>query len=112
MSETNNLLVLYIKTRIDYHRCRAGKVKYLGISECSLDTLRRAHAVHPIAAAQFEYAPFTLDVERVGIFQECKELGIAFVCYSPLGRGLLTGKLVRPVFLFRVYRDSSLLTTI
>ncbi|KIP07253.1 hypothetical protein PHLGIDRAFT_105991 [Phlebiopsis gigantea 11061_1 CR5-6] len=72
---------------------KAGKVKYIGISECSLDTLRRAHAVHPISAAQFEYAAFTLDTEKVGIFQACQELGIAFVAYSPLGRGLLTGTL-------------------
>lgn len=65
-----------------------------------MDTLRRAHAVHPIAAAQFEYAPFTLDVEKVGMFKACEELGITLVCYSPLGRGLLTGKIVR-YFLFR-----------
>ena len=58
-------------------------------------TLRRAHAVHPIAAAQFEYAAFTLDVETRGIVETCKELGIALVAYSPLGRGLLTGTFVR-----------------
>ncbi|GJE84288.1 aldo-keto reductase [Phanerochaete sordida] len=74
---------------------KAGKVKYLGISECSAATLRRAHAVHPMAAAQFEYAPFTLGVEdpRIGIRDACKELGITLIAYSPLGRGLLTGKL-------------------
>lgn len=73
---------------------KAGKVKYIGISECSEDTLRRAHAVHPISAVQFEYAPFTLTIEdpEVGIFQACRELGITLVAYSPLGRGLLTGK--------------------
>lgn len=73
---------------------KSGKVKYIGISECSEATLRRAHAVHPLAAAQFEYAPFTLDIEspQVNIFNACKELGIALVAYSPLGRGLLTGK--------------------
>lgn len=70
---------------------KAGKVKYLGLSGCSVNTLRRAHAIHPISAVQFEYAAFTLDVERVGIVDVCKELGIALVCYSPLGRGLLTG---------------------
>ena len=80
--------------------CRSGKVKYLGISECSADTLRRAHAVHPVAAAQFEYAPWTLDIEdpNIGIFKTCKELGIAIVAYSPLGRGLLTGKYVSATF--------------
>lgn len=79
---------------MDIHR--AGKVKYIGISECSVDTLRRAHAVHPIAAVQMEYAPFTLDIEdpSIGIFEVAKELGIAIVCYSPLGRGLLTGRYV------------------
>ncbi|EKM58176.1 uncharacterized protein PHACADRAFT_252277 [Phanerochaete carnosa HHB-10118-sp] len=74
---------------------KAGKVKYIGISECSEDTLRRAHAVYPIAAAQFEYAPFTLNIEdpQIGIWNACKELGITLVAYSPLGRGLLSGKL-------------------
>lgn len=74
---------------------RAGKVKYIGISECSEATLRRAHAVHPLAAAQFEYAPFTLSIEdpQVGIRDACAELGIALVAYSPLGRGLLSGQL-------------------
>ena len=76
---------------------RAGKVKYLGISECTEDTLRRAHAVHPVAAAQFEYAAATLDIEdpKIGIFNACKELGITLVAYSPLGRGILGGKIVR-----------------
>lgn len=76
--------------------CRSGKVKHIGISECSQETLRRAHAVHPISAVQFEYAPFTLTIEdpEVGIFRTCQELGIALVAYSPLGRGLLTGNIV------------------
>ena len=75
---------------------RAGKVKYIGISECSAETLRRAHAVHPISAVQMEYAPFTLDIEdpAIGVFKLVKELGITLVCYSPLGRGLLTGRFV------------------
>ena len=75
---------------------RAGKVKYIGLSECSADTLRRAHAVHPIAAIQMEYAPFTLDIEdpAIGVFEAAKELGITIVCYSPLGRGVLTGRIV------------------
>lgn len=67
----------------------AGKVRYLGISEASPATLRRAHAVHPIAAAQYEYSLFTRDVEDE-ILPMLRELGIGLVCYSPLGRGFLT----------------------
>jgi aryl-alcohol dehydrogenase-like predicted oxidoreductase len=72
----------------------AGKVKYLGLSECSSDTLRRAYAVHPIACVQIEYSPFSLDIERdeIGLLKTCRELGVAIVCYSPLGRGMLTGQ--------------------
>jgi len=71
-----------------------GKVKYLGLSECSADTLRRAYKVHPIAAVQIEYSPFTVDIEtkEVGLLQACRELGVATVDYSPLGRGMLTGQ--------------------
>jgi len=71
-----------------------GKVKYLGLSECSEKTLRRAHKIHPIAAVQVEYSLFSLDIEReeIGIKKACDELGIAIVAYSPLGRGLLTGQ--------------------
>lgn len=71
-------------------------MKYLGLSECSAETLRRAHAVHPIAAIQMEYAPFMLDIEdkSIGVFDAAKELGVVIVCYSPLGRGLLTGRYV------------------
>ena len=74
-----------------------GKVKYLGLSECSEDTLRRAHAVHPISALQVEYSPFTLDIEdpKIGLLKAARELGITIVAYSPLGRGLITGKYVR-----------------
>lgn len=77
---------------------KEGKVRYLGLSECSAATLRRAHAVHPIAAYQVEYSPFTLDIEedKVGLFKTCQELGIAIVAYSPLGRGLLTGQYKSP----------------
>jgi len=73
---------------------KQGKVKYIGISEVSEKTLRRAHAVHPISALQIEYSPFCLDIEHpdVGLLKTCQELGIAVVAYSPLGRGLLTGK--------------------
>lgn len=80
--------------------CRAGKVKYLGLSECSEQTLRRAHAVHPIAAIQVEYSPFCLDPEdpEVGLLKAARELGVKIIAYSPLGRGLLTRKYVRNVF--------------
>ncbi|KAI0938390.1 hypothetical protein AcV5_000082 [Taiwanofungus camphoratus] len=77
---------------------RAGKVKYLGLSECSADTLRRAHAVHPISALQVEYSPFTLDIEdeKIGLLKLARELGVAIVAYSPLGRGMLTGRYKSP----------------
>ncbi|OSD02677.1 Aldo/keto reductase [Trametes coccinea BRFM310] len=75
---------------------KQGKVKQLGLSEVSAETLRRAHAIHPIAAVQCEYSPFTLDleVEQAGLslLQTARELGVAIVAYSPLGRGLLTGR--------------------
>lgn len=71
---------------------KAGKVRYLGLSEAAPDTLRRAHAVHPITALQTEYSLFARDVESK-ILPACRELGIGFVAYSPLGRGLLTGKI-------------------
>ncbi|KIP07651.1 hypothetical protein PHLGIDRAFT_70777 [Phlebiopsis gigantea 11061_1 CR5-6] len=70
---------------------KEGKTRYLGLSECSSSTIRRAHAVHPIAAVQMEYSLFTLDIEA-DILKTCRELGIAVVAYSPLGRGLLTGQ--------------------
>jgi len=68
---------------------RAGKVRHLGLSEAGVGTLRRAHAVHPIAALQTEYSLWTRDPED-GILAACRELGIGFVAYSPLGRGFLT----------------------
>jgi len=72
---------------------KEGKVRYLGLSEISSATLRRAHAVHPIAAVQVEYSPFSLDIEdeKIALLKTCRELGIAVVAYSPLGRGMLTG---------------------
>ena len=73
---------------------RAGKVRHLGLSEVSADTLRRAAAVHPIAAVQSEYSLWTREPEQPGgILATCRELGAAFVAYSPLGRGFLTGKI-------------------
>jgi aryl-alcohol dehydrogenase-like predicted oxidoreductase len=71
---------------------RAGKVRYLGLSEASPSTLRRAHAIHPITALQSEYSLFTRDPEA-GPLPVCRELGIGLVAYSPLGRGFLTGRL-------------------
>jgi aryl-alcohol dehydrogenase-like predicted oxidoreductase len=73
----------------------AGKVRYIGLSEAAPETLRRAHATHPVAALQTEYSLFTRDVENDGVLATARELGVAFVAYSPLGRGFLTGG-VRP----------------
>ncbi|KAJ7206318.1 Aldo/keto reductase [Mycena pura] len=77
---------------------REGKVKYLGLSEVSASTLRRAHAVHPISALQVEYSPFTLDIEdpKINLLNTARELGVKIVAYAPLGRGLLTGQYKSP----------------
>ncbi|KAI9296869.1 aldo/keto reductase [Neoconidiobolus thromboides FSU 785] len=72
---------------------KEGKVKYLGLSECSAETLRRAYKVHPISAVQVEYSPWETFIEKNGLLNACRELGVAIIAYSPLGRGLLTGKL-------------------
>ena len=74
-----------------------GKVRHLGLSEAGADTLRRAFKVHPITALQSEYSLWTRDPEN-GILETCRELGIGFVAYSPLGRGFLTGQ-------FKKYED-------
>ena len=74
---------------------RAGKVRYLGLSEAGPETIRRAHAVHPIAALQTEYSLWSRDPENE-ILSVTRELGIAFVPYSPLGRGFLTGQIKSP----------------
>jgi aryl-alcohol dehydrogenase-like predicted oxidoreductase len=76
---------------------RQGKVRYLGLSEASPATIRRAHAVHPIAAVQTEYSLWSREPED-GVLQTTRELGIAFIAYSPLGRGFLTGQ-------FRKFED-------
>ena len=73
---------------------RAGKVRYLGLSEASSETIRRAHAVHPITALQTEYSLWSRDPEEE-ILSTVRELGIAFVAYSPLGRGFLSGDIKR-----------------
>ena len=70
----------------------AGKVRYLGLSEASAETIRRAHAVHPITAVQTEWSLFSRDIEE-SVLPTCRELGIGIVPYSPLGRGMLTGAL-------------------
>jgi len=73
----------------------AGKVRFIGLSEASPATIRRAHAVHPISALESEYSLFTRDHEA-GALAACRDLGIGFVAYSPLGRGLLTGRFRSP----------------
>jgi len=75
---------------------KAGKVRYLGLSEASASTLERAHKVHPISALQTEYSLWSRDPEQNGSLEACHRLGIAFVPYSPLGRGFLTGTLKSP----------------
>jgi len=74
---------------------KQGKVRYLGLSEAAPETIRRAHAVHPITALQTEYSLWTRDPEEC-ILAAVSELGIGFVAYSPLGRGFLTGRFQRP----------------
>jgi aryl-alcohol dehydrogenase-like predicted oxidoreductase len=76
----------------------AGKVTYLGLSETSAATLRRAQAIHPIAALQVEYSSFSLDIEdpQIGLLATARELGTAIIAYAPLGRGLLTSQYMRP----------------
>jgi aryl-alcohol dehydrogenase-like predicted oxidoreductase len=97
---------LYYQHRVDAHTpieetvgamgelVAAGKVRHLGLSEASPATLRRAAAVHPITALQSEYSLWSRDAEE-GVLDACRELGIGFVAYSPLGRGFLTGQIKR-----------------
>lgn len=73
----------------------AGKVRHLGLSEAGAETIRRAHAVHPIAAVQTEWSLWSRDIETE-VVPVCAELGIGIVAYSPLGRGLLTGRITSP----------------
>jgi aryl-alcohol dehydrogenase-like predicted oxidoreductase len=68
-----------------------GKVRFIGVSEFTAEQVRAAHAVHPITALQTEYSLWTRNVEEEGILEACRDLGIAFVAYAPLGRGFLTG---------------------
>ncbi|GIZ46171.1 hypothetical protein CKM354_000930900 [Cercospora kikuchii] len=75
-----------------------GKIKCIGLSECSSDSLRRACKVEHIDAIQIEYSPFSLDIEseQIGLLKTARELGVAIVAYSPLGRGMLTGQIRNP----------------
>ena len=73
----------------------AGKVRHIGLSEAAPETIRRANAVHPIAAVQTEYSLWTRDPED-GVLPTCRELGVGFVAYSPLGRGFLAGRFTSP----------------
>lgn len=74
---------------------RAGKIRAIGLSEVSAATLKRAHAVHPIAALQTEYSPWTRNPE-IAVLDACRELGVAFVAFSPVGRGFLAGGVSDP----------------
>jgi aryl-alcohol dehydrogenase-like predicted oxidoreductase len=101
-----DVIDLYYQHRVDPHTpieetvgamselVRAGKVRCLGLSEAAPATLRRAHAVHPISALQSEYSLWTRDPED-GALATCRELGVGFVAYSPLGRGFLSGEIER-----------------
>ena len=74
---------------------KQGKTRYIGLSEASAETLRRANAVHPVTSVQSEYSLWTRDPED-GVLAACRELGIGFLAYSPLGRGFLTGQIKSP----------------
>ena len=74
----------------------AGKVRHLGMSEAKGETIRRAHAIHPVTAVQTEWSLWTRDVEENDVLSTVRELGIGFVPYSPLGRGFLTGAITNP----------------
>ncbi|MFT3824020.1 MAG: aldo/keto reductase [Chitinophagaceae bacterium] len=75
---------------------KEGKVRFLGLSEASSQTIRKAHAIHPLTALQSEYSLFERSVEEDGVLNTLSELGIGFVAYSPLGRGFITGELKTP----------------
>jgi aryl-alcohol dehydrogenase-like predicted oxidoreductase len=101
-----DVIDLYYQHRVDPHTpieetvgamaglVRAGKVRFLGLSEAAPQTIRKAHAVHPITALQSEYSLWSRDPEDE-VLATCRELGIGFVAYSPLGRGFLTGQITR-----------------
>ncbi|KAI8138983.1 aldo/keto reductase [Fennellomyces sp. T-0311] len=72
---------------------KEGKVRYLGLTECSADMLRRAYKVHPITAVQVEYSPWSMEIETNGLLDAARELGVAIVCYGTLGQGMLAGSI-------------------
>ncbi|KAJ2310812.1 hypothetical protein IWW54_002988 [Coemansia sp. RSA 2705] len=72
---------------------KEGKIRYIGLSECTPDELRRAHKIHPITAVEVEYSPWSTHIETNGVLDTCRELGITVVAYSPLGRGFMTGQI-------------------
>ncbi|KAJ7659136.1 NADP-dependent oxidoreductase domain-containing protein [Mycena polygramma] len=94
--DTNTPIELTIRAMAEF--VKEGKIKHLGLDECSAETLRRAYTVHPIAAVEVEYSPFTLDIEdpKIGLLAAARELGVQIVAYSPLGRGMLTGQYKSP----------------
>ncbi|KAJ2867134.1 hypothetical protein GGI22_001133 [Coemansia erecta] len=71
---------------------KEGKIRFIGLSECTPEELRHAYKVHPIAAVEVEYSAWTLDIETNGLLDTCRELGVTVIAYSPLGRGFLTGR--------------------
>lgn len=75
---------------------KEGKVKYIGLSEVGSETIKKAHAIHPLTAVQSEYSLFEREVEEIGILDTLNDLGIGFVAYSPLGRGFLSGDIQKP----------------
>jgi aryl-alcohol dehydrogenase-like predicted oxidoreductase len=75
---------------------KAGKISHIGLSEAAPETIRRAHAVHPITAVQTEFSMWSRDPSENGVLDTCRELGIGFVAYSPLGRGFLSGRFTSP----------------
>jgi aryl-alcohol dehydrogenase-like predicted oxidoreductase len=75
---------------------KEGKIRHIGLSECSAETLRRAVKVHPVSAIQIEVSPWALEFETNGVLEVCREHNIAIVAYSPLGRGFLTGRYTSP----------------
>jgi len=75
---------------------KEGKVGYIGLSEVSSETIRKAHKIHPLTAIQTEYSLFERTVEEAGILNTLDELGIGFVAYSPLGRGFISGDIKSP----------------
>ncbi|KAI0634752.1 Aldo/keto reductase [Trametes polyzona] len=98
LHRADSTVPIELTVRAMAEQVKAGKVKHIGLSEVSAATLRRAHAVHPIAAIQVEYSPFTLYIEdeKFAVLKTARELGVAIVAYSPLGRGLLGGKIRSP----------------